>query len=38
MRSPFAGFSGEADHPITDGVPAFADALLAAGKRFEDRL
>jgi len=35
IRCPLLGFYGGEDPRITDGVPAFADALRAAGKAFE---
>lgn len=34
-RCPIAGFYGGLDHRISDQVPGFADALRAAGRRFE---
>ncbi len=37
-RCPLAGFYGALDHGISDGVPAFAEALRAAGKRFEYKI
>jgi len=35
IRCPVAGFYGALDRRVTDGVPAFAEAMRAAGKRFE---
>jgi carboxymethylenebutenolidase len=35
IRSPVAGFYGALDRRVTDGVPAFAEAMRGAGKRFE---
>jgi len=35
IRCPILGFYGGDDPRITDGVPAFADAMRAAGKPFE---
>jgi carboxymethylenebutenolidase len=35
IRCPILGLYGEQDERITSGVPAFAEAMKAAGKRFE---
>lgn len=35
IRCPVAGFYGALDRRVTDGVPAFAEAMKAAGKSFE---
>ncbi len=35
IRCPVAGFYGALDQRITDGVPAFAEAMRKAGKSFE---
>ena len=38
IRCPVFGFYGENDPRITGGVPAFAETMRAAGKRFEYRI
>ena len=38
IRCPIAGFYGALDKRVTDGVPAFAEAMRAAGKRFESHV
>lgn len=38
LRCPLLGFYGETDVRITSGVPAFAEALRRAGKRFESHI
>ena len=35
IACPVLGIYGGKDHPVTDAVPAFADAMQAAGKRFD---
>lgn len=35
IRCPILGLYGEQDERVTSGVPAFAEAMKAAGKRFE---
>ncbi len=38
IRCPVAGFYGALDKRITDDVPAFAEAMRAAGKTFESQV
>jgi len=38
IRCPVAGFYGALDRRITDGVPAFAEAMQEAGKTFESHV
>jgi len=38
IHCPVAGFYGALDRRITDGVPAFAEAMRAAGKTFESHV
>jgi carboxymethylenebutenolidase len=38
IRCPVAGFYGALDTRVTDGVPAFAEAMRTAGKSFESHV
>jgi carboxymethylenebutenolidase len=38
VSSPMLGIYGGDDHVVTDAVPAFADAMAAAGKTFDHRV
>jgi carboxymethylenebutenolidase len=38
IQCPVAGFYGGEDKRVNDGIPAFADAMKAAGKRYESHV